>query len=80
MSHMQNTKLTLDPRTVDLGRELAARYGCAASLSAVTRRAIALLAERWDEIVSPEELAAERGMMMPHLCRAERGRFDRSAS
>ena len=77
MRTMQPTKLSLDPRTVDLAREMAGKYGACASLSAVTRRAIALLAERFAGISSAEELNAERGRLLPHLSRAERGRCDR---
>ena len=75
---MQPIKLTLDPGTIAAGRDLAARYGCAASLSAVTRRAIALLAEHWEAISSSEELKSERGAMMTHLSKAERGSSDRA--
>ena len=74
LAQMQKVKLSLDEHTVQTGLELARRYGHAASLSSVVRRAVSLLADEWQRInEEPEATTAERAAMIDFLSRATRG-------
>ena len=51
---MQPVHVTLDAEAIATGRELVQRYGPGASLSAVVRRALAMLDEVWAAIGEDE--------------------------
>ena len=55
---MLRTHLSLDAETLIHGKELFDRYGPSASFSAIVRRAVALLYERWEEIGENAEAKA----------------------
>ena len=72
---MRRVTLTLDEKTIDAGKALVQEYGPAASLSAVIRRAVAMLAEEWNHLDSRSlEAATERGAMAKYLAESQRGR------
>ena len=64
---MDSVRICLNDDTRELAQRLAERYGRGASLSAVFRRAIVLLAHRWERLES-----------MPRARNAELARFAKS--
>ena len=55
---MQPVHVTLDAEAIAAGRDLVRRYGPRASLSAVVRRALAMLGEEWAAIGEDEATRA----------------------
>ena len=71
---MRRVTLTLDEHTIDTGKALVDEYGPAASLSAVIRRAVAMLAEQWEHLEDrPRDAVIERGAMAAYLAQSQRG-------
>jgi len=71
---MRRVSVSLDETTIETGKELVDRYGPAASLSAVIRRAVSMLGQQWASLEGrPRETAAERGAMAEFLAQSQRG-------
>ena len=71
---MRQVKLSLDEQTIEIGKALIERYGKAASLSAIVRRAVSLLDEEWERIDgAPRATLAEKGTMCAFLSESKRG-------
>ena len=71
---MRRVTITLDETTIEIGKTLVDRYGPAASLSAVIRRAVGMLSQQWKHLEGrPRETATERGAMSEYLAESQRG-------
>ena len=71
---MKRMSLSLGEETIDLGRDLAERYGWGANLSSVVRRAVHLLAEHWESLDGkPRATTIERSAMFEYLSESRRG-------
>ena len=71
---MRRVNVTFDTATINTTRALCARYGNAGSLSSVVRRAVALLAERWEKLDDmPRARAQEVAGFEEYLGTSQRG-------
>ncbi len=71
---MIRVNVTFDPATVKACEALCERYGNAGSLSSVVRRAVALLAARWEKLDEmPRARAQEVASFAAFLGTSQRG-------
>lgn len=70
---MRRVSITLDRQALDTGKTLVSVYGPSTSLSAVIRRALAMLSDQWANIDSKSlEAVVERGEMTQYLAVSQR--------